>query len=130
MTKEQQVTNLELSKKLKELGVPQDSLFKWWATDIESDGLTWWEVHEKEPRGKKIRESPDKMPVSAFTVAELGEMLPIECQYSETGAYYWVYFQRGNKPYHEEKAETEADARAKMLIWLIENKYIYLRKGN
>ena len=32
MKLEQQVVSLELAKKLKELGVKQDSLFYWWGT--------------------------------------------------------------------------------------------------
>lgn len=135
MELEQQVVSLELSKKLKELGVPQDSLFYWWATDIEIDGLTWWEVGAKEPkRGKAVRRLEDRQPVSAFSVAELGEMLP-----NKIGDGYWIitgkdkdgWFCAYNKPQggkanyiHLVSEETEADARAKMLIWLVENRYL------
>lgn len=132
MKLEQQVTSLELSKKLKELGVKQDSLFYWWLDptvegdipeivdhkpikDIEGGMLSLYDVY------------------SAFTVAELGEMLPVrigenthlECWFTaldEGMKYYHVGYRNNNDATQNEK--TEADARAKMLIWLIERDYI------
>jgi len=58
---------------------------------------------------------------SAFTVAELGAMLPNEYHSGRTitGEEYWVWM-RGD----ESKllyADTEADARAKCLIYLLDN---------
>ena len=77
--------------------------------------------------------------VAAFTVAELGEMLP-ECflwngetQVTLTGSKYsggWhvtymsTKFQGKRAINHFEDGDTEANARAKMLIYLIENKLI------
>ena len=67
---EDQVCSLELSKKLKELGVKQDSIFYWIngvITDInvspEQTRNLWYPAHSYTL-------------YSAFTVAELGEMLP------------------------------------------------------
>jgi hypothetical protein len=100
MKLEWQVCSLELAKRLKELGAPQDSLFYWFGP--VSIGL---------PR--RVRAAPfvdycanitlHPIIASAFTVAELGAMLP--------------------KALHADlylEADTEADARAKTLIYLLE----------
>lgn len=124
---ENQVCSLELAKRLKELGVRQESAFWWsrrepsWAY-ILSYGLSVWRTSDTEPH------------FSAFTVAELGEMLPeffISYRYfqpKEEGGLeqYWRCYNEGNDEiqvadYEEASvANTEADARAKMLIHLIE----------
>lgn len=115
MTLEQQVTSLDLSKRLKEMGVKQDSLFAWnWngseGTEcdlITSDGQT----------------SPYLF--SAFTVSELGEMLP-----DAFGTAFingrWIFVSGENHYLYDILSDTEANARAKMLICLIENKLINL----
>jgi hypothetical protein len=71
MKLEQQVTSLELSKQLKELGVKQESVF-WWNVLFNS-GETELENFQ---RYKTSDGSPCDDSISAFTVAELGEMLP------------------------------------------------------
>lgn len=116
---EDQVVSLELAKKLKELGVNQDSLF-WWCSPREN---FYW-----------VRYSPLKeFPVvcSAFTVAELGEMLP---PFVTTEKYLCQGKPRFNT--HEENSieqhswhdDRESDARAKMLIHLIKNKLIQFKQ--
>src|SRR5207253_7805322 len=62
MNNEEQVTSLELSKKLKELGVKQESLWYWWKS-----GHIF--VEEERYAGKQW----EKL-ASALTVAELGGM--------------------------------------------------------
>ncbi len=153
MNIEQHVTSLEISKKLKELGVKQESVFTYWATEIEEDGLTWWYVFEKEPRkGKRMRELCDKQPISAFLASELGELLlgfpypaTYETMFFEGGfVYFKISFTRhygGRYPktrmelqrklseielrmLEERDTLTEADARGKMLIYLLENKLL------
>lgn len=146
MTLEQQVCTIELAKKLKDLGVKQKSIYFHWATDIEQDGLTWWTISEKEPRkGKRVRQlsTPEhnRSPVSAFTVAELGEMLPISITrkdkqkfspafYKNRGDFsdevrwsieYSSYSLDNGEIEVQRVGDTEADARAKMLIYLVEN---------
>lgn len=67
---------------------------------------------------------------SAFTVAELGEMLPemyIHTDKKDNG--YWnIRYQNPNGGMSDYiiGGATEADARAKMLIYLLENKLIKL----
>lgn len=71
----------------------------------------------------------------AFTVAELGEMLPGQITVNEEPKCFEVrkrpdiYFVRyseweNDNAYIYKTAETEADARAKMLVYLLENKLI------
>ena len=143
MELEKQVCSLELAKKLRELGVKQESVFWHWATDVEGDGLTWWTVSEKEPRrGKKVRElsTPQhyRGKIAAFTVAELGEMLPAIVEYKGTRRFPVSRSKEDATGAREYKcfldgtslmdcffiADTEADARAKMLIYLLENRLI------
>lgn len=130
-----QVVNLDLSKKLKELGVKSTSLFYW----VEHADKTKWSLLPKGACDGFDCDAPDQWiesgdAISAFTVAELGEMLPPPT-YSTKGesenrpakwiCRYWY----PSSPLNENKAsigcvkeaKTEADARAKMLIHLIEN---------
>lgn len=137
MELEKQVTSLEPSKKLKELGVEQESLFEWVLGGTVSGGSM---EKQEEPRiePRKIRVPSPQSPFSyysAFTVAELGEMLPKNTEYylsrnkgdtfTGRGKEYYVvdvFLGFGTPPIHAvETANTEADARAKMLIYLLEN---------
>jgi hypothetical protein len=70
MNIENQVCSLELSKRLKELGVEQESYFYWYNYNRET-----WKV---EPNGQlpTFAFPLDENCISAFTVAELGEILP------------------------------------------------------
>lgn len=73
MNLEQQVTNLALSKRLAELGVQQESLFVHYCHE-DNDGHPYWRIDTK----KEWEYDVDKKrePISAFTVAELSNMLP------------------------------------------------------
>lgn len=125
MQKENQVTNLEQSKKLKQLGVKRESLFFWIWMKGESS-LNFGEcpsiAFESPQEELDIRYYP------AYTVAELGEMLPPD---TETRKYF--SYDQDSPNLFECKAEiakgfvmsdTEVDARAKMLIHLLEHKLI------
>jgi hypothetical protein len=140
---EDQLTSLELSKRLYELLVKQDSLFVWreypnsmyFDKKIDSTKIvdTIWLL------GIPAHLSPDFLgQCSAFTVAELGEMLP--CYYKPKHALlmekveplYFVSYRlnatfKDPITFHDKK---EADARAKMLIYLIENGLITNDKQN
>lgn len=126
MKLEQQVCSLDLAKRLKELGVRQESAF-------------YWEQHWTEERGvmavylvqKKRYNTADCTGVkyfSAFTVAELGEMLPsFGSSFRDGGQWHCANavleiehpsdLKEGELHF---QADTEADARAKMFIYLIE----------
>ncbi len=112
MKLEDQVCSLEFSKRLKELGVKQDSLFYFFKDRIYYRGDL---------------AVPDNKIISAFTVAELGEMLPKNMpslgSNDESGWYMHVFkpIEKWIKMY---PCKTEANARAKMLIYLLENNLI------
>lgn len=127
---DQQVCNLELAEQLKELGVKQKSLFVWSVsslTTMEPEITTL--IYAASIHGKGID-------CSAFTVAELGEMLPSDIvSYTKLGmGYAWQVhlemldddFPPKLKEKNFQSADNEADARAKMLIYLLEHKIITL----
>lgn len=117
---EQQCVNLELSQKLKELGVKQESLW-WWSTLDSIPELTMDDAH-----------------YSAFTVAELGMLLPNGLKIIVTtsrGISNWICVMEHiphalRERLHLESADTEANARAKALQWLIESGNIDVHEIN
>lgn len=134
MKLEQQVVSLELAKKLKELGVKQDSLYVWsqCCNDPEwnIEAIAWHNNSTGEwDDGHILDESKI---FSAFTVAELGEMFPdfwtIMWQGDKVPPHSLIVItnEENGKRYQERADDTEADARAKMLIYLLENKMIDL----
>ena len=122
MNIEDQVVSLELAKKLKELGIDQESLWKWC---IHSNGVVgcYAGISRKVQSLSEVKEE-----YSAFTVAELGEILTdihgrwssgtlnepdtddrYICEwYDRYGVEYWTC------------GKTEAKARAEAIIWLKE----------
>ncbi len=150
MKLENQVCSLEIAKKLEELGVNKESLFYWVVSkdhssihlgvDIQLGNIDWDEMY------------------SAYTVAELGKMLPRQiCDKDQNlsgvkGKCYGLVesflYNYGNAysidgfqlQYGDTKVKiqsknlddspvdywigTEADVRAIMLIYLLENKLI------
>lgn len=119
MKLEEQVISLELAKKLKELGVKQESHFYWVEMYEEPAQLfdLSWALDPRRLANEQYRN------VSAFTVAELGEMLPFG-YYSRRGTRGFTCGTLNNENYGTRRGVTEADARAKMLIYLLENKLI------
>jgi hypothetical protein len=120
MKLENQVVSLEYAKKLKELGVKQESLYMW---KYDED---YYLVATNSRYG-----IGNGIVASAYTVAELGEMLwkgknmliPVTIENE------WVGFDfKKRSPLYLGKTKdlSEADARAKMLIYLLENKLITL----
>jgi hypothetical protein len=121
MKLEDQLVSLELAKRLKELGVKQDGVFHWVAethhTGINQH-LNGWSL--------KTNHGVGRHSMAAFTVAELGVMLPQGCasfRKSATVKYRCVP-PREMQKLPMQDGETEADARAKMLIYLLENKLL------
>lgn len=131
-----QVVSLELAKKLKELGVKQHSLFCWWKPE---DQIPF--IGDLQGVQDVWGDSPYGLPsnlASAFTVCELGELLPKRCDLEVVKSY--VY---GTKDLVDTKnlrwfvgatidktktemfmADTEADARGQLLCYLLENKLL------
>lgn len=109
MKLEDQVVSLELAKRLKELGVTQKSAF-YWATSEVKCGTVSGELDLE----LSNYASGDYDNCSAFTVAELGEIIPPYFHTHRLKDGSW----RGATD--QDIAENEAEARAKMLIHLIE----------
>src|SRR6266516_6355210 len=105
MKTEEQVTSLELSKKLKELDVKQESIFYWLLTTMGE--------YEVTDRGNVYM--PKDTFYSAFTVAELGGMfgkLMILSGYIPRFKHYPCKYFYGTTVIKQFNAATEADARA------------------
>jgi len=114
MKLQDQVCSLEMAKRLMELGVRQES-WLWWIQEPTHE-RKWILKSDAEVAFFVGKENA----LSAFTVAELGEMLPaFYSLYRYTPPCGWevVY---ADAEAHKERAKTEADARAKVLIHLIE----------
>jgi len=105
-----EVASVEPAKKMKELGVKQDSIWVWIESPCMNSGyecsLSW-------------NSDPYLENYSAFTVAELGEMLPPSTYSMRLTISPDVWFCDSGLLIPRERAKTEADARAKMLIYLI-----------
>jgi hypothetical protein len=132
MKLEQQVVSLELTKRLKELGVKQSAHF-YHVTFIDEMGDLRDEIYTNDDMEREYA-ATWKEQTAAYTVAELGEMLPtwidlphgrdnanLRCHKYESG--WCMFYQIGAaEPDYLQESLSEADARAKMLIYLIENK--------
>ncbi|MGB4971218.1 MAG: hypothetical protein WBO32_01080 [Cyclobacteriaceae bacterium] len=135
MKLEDQVCSLELAKKLKELEIEQDSHFYWWVNEETGEIACM----TPKPTAFNLVGVEDRLSIySAFTVAELGEMLPRYL--NEPGVKFgfkkklhiWSdlrtidYIREFNTGGSEATipicGKTEADVRAKMIIFLLENK--------
>lgn len=120
----QQVTDLKLSKQLDILNVKQDSIWMW----------AKWELW-KEPKLVLSDLATDtklmclsgkrEYAYSAYAVAELGEMLKEKCVMPDFYKKDWFFLDKKGKKWLLE-TKTEANARAKMLIYLLENNLIKL----
>lgn len=118
MKLEDQVISLESAKLLKSLGVLQESFFHWM-----DDG--YGHIHVHIGGWDNGRDSI----ASAFTCAELGEMLPRNMV--KTLKWFNNWYCEAFKdvaehtgPIVRKVAKTEAEARAKCLIYLLENHFI------
>jgi hypothetical protein len=138
---EEQVTNLKISKKLKDLGVKQNSLFYWEHQPLTSktNEANYHIVFGKYPN------YDERYHISAFTSSELGEMfitnfgittyiaLP---KYRSSYNKPWVVYYDGNsyghippqERYLKFSGETEVEARGLMIEYLLEEKLIKIDK--
>lgn len=116
---EDQVTSLELSKKLKEAGYPQEGLF-WWVKYKSSNEYVLLYYLSVFGSGvpKEIRNDQEDLIVAA-TSADLGVVMPYGIsswknpENNEWDCHTW----RGDGVYIHGK--TEANARAKTLLYLV-----------
>lgn len=121
---ENHVTSLELSKRLKELGVKQESLFYW----VDKNG---WALQDRKPSYCNIEtcECVEISYLSAFLASELGELIPYEYIVSKVRGEGWFCYKYDGRYNFSMtnifgitiKDKNEADARAEMLIHLLEN---------
>lgn len=150
MKLEQQVTSLELSKRLKKLGVKQESAF-WWVQQVDEVHIprhlpkyvpvdSWVVIDRQGAHGQES--------ISAFTVAELGEILPATItrqeEYIEPYDFTsqrlgdgWICFYQtihGFRSLNGDEglvsARTEADARARMVAYLIDSAILTVSQIN
>lgn len=132
---EKQVCSLKLAERLKELGVKQESLYVWLVT-AKLDGSCRTETVFSKERAKNLCITADRGSTSydAFSVAELGEMLP-----TDIGGFESIIQGRWQLQHViEYRMEcnvfggirfgdvNEANARAKVIIYLLENKLVTL----
>lgn len=121
MKLQDQVCSLELAKQLKGLGVEQDSYF--YHVAYEEDGEEYSDIEEG------YNHNSDYICYSAYTVAELGEMLPhhleiegVYCDLEIIKSIVWrFYYGKDKIIFTAFTGDTEADARARMLIYLKNN---------
>lgn len=143
-----QVVSLQLAKRLKELGLKKPAIFGWiyhehaenqaWACKHDHPNKHWLVIrgtNDHKPimwadDNCKLQEQKDKE-IAAYTSAELGEILPVYIERSDgispiiQDRYYDAH---GKNPcwfiqyFSDIRAYDckEADARAKMLIYLLE----------
>ena len=123
---EHQVCSHELATRLAELGVRQESVF-------------WWVDRKLTYTAGRASHAPRQGGIAAFTAAELGEMLPDDIiipskngkphthwlrfgRYRGAGNRFWCAYPGGTARTNlEERAPTEADARAQLLIYVLEH---------
>lgn len=117
MKLEAQVVSLDLAKKLKALNVKQESLNAWCRNANYGFRLIPHGI------GLTLEQYVQAEKYSAFTVAELGEMLPCKTNFEKylcngLVGFCVIEFQSiKNMAIHD---KNEANCRAKMLIYLIE----------
>jgi hypothetical protein len=136
MKLEAQVCSLDLAKRLWGLGIFTNAALFYWIEDRRKqprkNGSWKARLVVKEEASRILSSSVFKYP--AFTVAELGEMLPAYFTHPEYGMINlckwksengWTAGYRGYDEEHLRRhGDTEAGACAAMLIYLLENKLI------
>lgn len=141
MILQNQVCALKQAKRLKELRVIQDSFFYWTQTYINLieefkvlpiQNCSFFDLEDNEDVTDLLDGDGENEIYAAFTVAELGVMLPKQfgddriwdsLPLSNTGIPFSECWLKSNNGYKYFGAfKTEAEARAAMLIYLLENR--------
>lgn len=106
-----QVTSFKLSKVLRGYGCHQDSLFVW----VYRPHIDEYELCDEHTKPSNTEYEY----YSAFTSSEIGEMLPPNETYTSKDGSQWSCLYGTNMVEgNAEFAETEVEARAKLLIYL------------
>lgn len=123
-----QVCTLDQAKRLKELGINQEAYFSWfYATDRDDiPSLNKASRHDCAMCGHPI--TPYFAEVSAWTVAELGLMLPCGYDTMQCSGEGWHGYDLDTGDYGP--YPTEAMCRGYMLIHLLETKTITAEEVN
>lgn len=130
----EQVITLEQAKKLKELGVSQNGRYHWW----QRPSGEWIFITDAIASFYKRKET--FVSFSAFTVAELGVMLPEDhYTYYSNNCWKWMVLSYKDQYGHDilditehtdSQFKTESEARADMLINAIEKSRIAVEEVN
>ena len=151
MKLEEQVISLEIAKQLKTLGVKQESMWHWCEVKGGNPPRNGVKLFMGCPlKGWKdlLYDCTVTESYSAFTVAELGELLPRYVEVKDGHSFepkdfcsYRTMWASDYRPYRDDKwvcttypdykyawqrqfALKESDSRGKMLVYLLENKLI------
>src|ERR1700722_12116697 len=123
MELEDQIVSLELAKRIKELGVKQDSYFWWVNPDMTEGNVTQLLSYDE----RYLDHHPD-LYYSAFTASELMDMLPA---YIEPCGYFTIIkmdrsyeVSYSNIQENCPTSENISNSLAKMIIQLLEQKLI------
>jgi hypothetical protein len=153
---EQQVAPLDLCRRLKELGAPQDSEFMWyagkvttwWAREFARDLLTAEQVSVAyDPEAVARYRAAQDTVCAAYTVAELGALLPLHVEADDESGGYWFHVWRTPGEHHGAQyvrnsrthsrldaiasgaGATEAEARGALLVELVERGVVTFEKA-
>ncbi|MBO9151897.1 hypothetical protein ACFOTA_06740 [Chitinophaga sp. GCM10012297] len=134
-----QVCTLRQAMRLKELGIAQEGLYTWLFSPLSGDWAISHQTAEAlhilkyaNPKSKEWAERKERGWYSAFTVAELGVMLPFNC-ISYLDCYHrWSATNDYQNPNIEFEyiGETECDARASLVISLLETGLLTAEEAN
>jgi hypothetical protein len=142
---DQQVVSLDLAKRLKELGVKQESFFKWIKANHPTEACAkpaiQYNCTMENYDNTLVHDNWTLTSWAAFTVAEIGKMLPRHIIQNDIEYYYtqlptkhldkWIIFYRNTFSSwdgQDQEDANEANCRAKMLIYLLENKLCEIPK--
>ena len=122
-----QLVSFNLSKKLEKLGVDQSSYFGWYKADDEKELFVCSHDYFDDVMGSGVKEL-----CAAFTVAELGNKLKdyVEMPHYDGKVDKDWYFWNDKRKKILLNVKTEANARAKMVIYLLENKLVKVENIN
>jgi hypothetical protein len=130
MNLEQQVCSLDLAKRLKELGVKQESHLHWWESTYNGRFVVASRREIDRARDKQMSDDTSDwvLACSAFTVAELGEMLyehasSLSIEKDDVNKWKIEILPKFGD-WTREYDNSLPNALAKMLIYLIENKLL------